>query len=261
MRTQMNTAIIIDMPMMNDSAPVVVDPSIWHVSSDIAIPLITEDHEVDKAVHISANWRAIHKLTNEFFLKANHHYVEFEDCLQVAFEAAWKAVGTFDPAYGAKMSTHLHFQVRCALLEYLKHNMSIFAGHPSAEVRLAWAECRDNLSVDNLRAKGLSYQQAMWAINYYTNQNVGIEEAFNVYDDYSFWAMDEVEDKAYPFDFAQYLTQKEADAIRLEFGFAEEDEIETQFPSRKSVEYARNNAIIKLQKVPGIEQYLDVLRK
>ena len=243
--------IQIDMPIYVDFGEL----SAYH---DISVGEI-DDNQVHELIYVVNNLGFIKQRARALVMKARTSLITYEDLYQEGLFAAISAVRSYDATYGASMNTHVCNHAKWAMANYFKNNCSSVWGKcPSDKLYAAWSVCRDNPSVDNLMAQGLSRKQAIDAIDYFVLEGCSVEDCVNTYDDGAYWLLDKVEKEAYPLDLDKHLSKKEADALRLEYEFA--DEVETIFPSRKAHQYACNQAIMKLQEIPGFEQYLDYLR-
>lgn len=237
--------------------PLYVDFSELSVHHDIPVGDI-DDNQVNELIYVVNNLGFIRQRAHALSSKARNSLVTYEDLYQEGLIAAINAVRSYDATYGASMNTHICNHAKWAMLDYFRHNCSSVWGHVSEKLYAAWSVCRDNPTVENLMAQGLSYRQAIDAIDTFVLDGCSLDDCLNTYDDGAYWLLDKIERESYPLDLDKLLTKREADALRLEYGFA--DEVETVFPSRKAHQYACFQGVMKLQETPGFEQYLDFLR-
>ena len=246
-----NAIQMIDIPLFVDFDQLSVNPEV-----------ITHEgvstEQINDLVYIVNNLGFIKQKARFLASKSRTSMITYEDLYQEGLLAALQAVKTYDTSFGASMNTHICNYAKWAMLDLFRHNSSSIFGKCSEKVYAGWAACRDNPTIDNLMEEGLTYQQAVLAIDVFVLEGCSLDDCINKYDDGAYWALEQVEREAYPLDLEKYLTQREADALRLEYGYA--DEVETVFPSRKAHQYACSQAIMKLQATPGFEQYLDYLR-
>ena len=247
----MNTTFTFQIDM-----PIYIDHSVLSLFPDM-VTGEASDNDVHELIHVINNLGFIRKRATELAAKARTSLVTYEDLYNEGILAAITAVRSYDASYGASMNTHVCNHAKWAMIDFFRHNSSSVWGKCSSTIYSAWAACRDNPTMENLMKQGLSYQQAVHAIDIFVLEGCSLDDCLNDYDNGTYWMLDKVEREAYSLDLDKLLTKKEADALRLEYGFAEE--VETKFPSRKAHQYACSQAIMKLQSIPGFEQYLDLL--
>ena len=199
---------------------------------------------IHKFVNLAKAQGAINAVCNE------------EDLLQEGKLALIKAYLTYDENKSS-FSTHVYHCVRDAICEYKKKNLGhlanagyIIQAHNNAKT---W-------DVEELMKQGLSKKTAL-AASVYGMKPINYGEAFNMVDRKATAQLRAIENHYSRFDYAKYLTEREATIIEHYYGLNGTERLTMEEigyifgMSRKAVSYAINRALVKLRHADGIEEY------
>lgn len=193
----------------------------------------------------------VHRFVNA--AKTNHVCSE-EDLCQEGRMAIVFAFRYYNPTKGASLTTWMYHMIKSAVLEYQKQHLSVLSG--GAYLQGILRKAGQDASVEEIMSFGVSRKTAQ-AANYIKTSfsTVDYDELASVMGEDCFEASDM---ESLPW--REYLTDTEIFAVGNFFGFNGEkmtmQEIGNQLgKSRKSVSYMINKALVKLRKMPGIEDY------
>ena len=216
---------------------------------------IREKNEVVEGLTIEQALKKYEPMVNRFVKMANTNNVcSKEDLVQEGRMAIVVAFNYFDPEKGASLTTWTYHMIKDAIIEYQKHNLSVF-GRSGAYLRNILRKVGQDATVEEIMEFGISKKTAL-ASTYMKNSFTTVD-----YDGLeSLIEGKPFEVSATFLDWEKYLTKEEAFAVGNYYGFGEQKmtmhEIGQELgKSRKAVSYMINKALVKLRKVPGIEEY------
>lgn len=198
--------------------------------------------------------RMVHKAVHS--AKANT-VCSYEDMVQEGFMAIVEAFDKFDERKGVAFSTYVHTYINGRILDYQKKHLSFLSGGHYLQAMLKKAG--PDATEADLRAMKLSEESIRAAK--YIDQNyitTDLEELEFVAAENG----DPSENLAIGFfDWKKYLTEKQAFVVEKYFGFGCVPITKSEIArltnvSFKTVDATLKDALKKLKKVPGIEDYL-----
>ena len=198
----------------------------------------------------------VHRFVN---LAQSNSVCSKEDLIQEGRMAIVVAFRRFDPEKGASLTTWTYHLIKDAIYEYQKHHLSILSG--GAYLNSVLKKAGEEASIEEIMEFGVSKQTALASAyiksSYMTED---IDECTSV-----IGAEDVETETMYSFNWRPYVTDIEAFAISNFFGFngprmTMQEIGEKLGKSRKAVSYLLNKALVKLRRVPGIEEYAHMVR-
>jgi RNA polymerase sigma factor (sigma-70 family) len=183
-----------------------------------------------------------------------NHVCSKEDLVQEGKMAIVIAFRTYDPTKKASLTTWVYHMIKDSILEYQKQHLSVLSG--GAYLQSVLRKAGENASIEEIMEFGVSKKTAV-AATYVKDSfsTVDYEELATVVGDSGLERFD-----TDTLDWKSYLNEEEIFAIGNFYGFFGQkltmQEIgERLNKSRKSVSYMINKAIVKLRRIPGIEDY------
>lgn len=177
-----------------------------------------------------------------------------EDLCQEGRMAIVIAFQNYDPEKGASLTTWTYHMIKDSILEYQKQHLSILSG--GAYLQGILRKAGQDATVEEIMEFGVSKQTAL-AATYVQDSfsSVDFDELSTIMGESGLenCAIDSL-------PWRDYLNETEAFAIGNYYGFngprmTMQDIGKALGKSRKSVSYLINKAIVKLRRIPGIEEY------
>ena len=214
-----------------------------------------EKNEIVEGITVEQALKKYEPMVNRFVNSVHtNHVCSKEDLIQEGRMAIVVAFNYFDEEKGASLTTWTYHMIKDAIIEYQKHHLSVLSG--GAYLQNVLRKAGQDASVEEIMEFGVSKKTALASI-YMKNSfsTVDYDELESLIEGKPF------EEVSTFLDWEKYLTKEEAFAIGSYFGFGDQKRLtKTEIgnvlgKSRKAASDIINKALVKLRKIPGIEEY------